>query len=112
MKGQDIVVLAKLCDPEARSMGYAELGVSLALSASEVHAAVRRLCECGLLNGKRIPLQRNMMEFLFSGLRYVFPFRAMGTIVRESPRHGPPPWLRVHSRPMAPLRFGRVRMAM
>ncbi len=85
MKGQDIVVLAKLCDPEARSMGYAELGVSLALSASEVHAAVRRLCECGLLNGSRIPLRRNMMEFLFSGLRYVFPFRAVGTIVRGIP---------------------------
>ena len=85
MKGQDIVVLAKLCDPKARSMGYAELGVSLALSASEVHAAVRRLCECGLLNGNRTPLQRNMMEFLFSGLRYVFPFRAVGAIVRGIP---------------------------
>jgi hypothetical protein len=85
MKGQDIVVLAKLCDPKARSMGYAELGVSLALSASEVHAAVRRLCECGLLNGNRTPLQRNMMEFLFSGLRYVFPFRAAGAIVRGIP---------------------------
>ena len=85
MKGQDLVVLAKLFDPEARKLGYLELGGALALSASETHAAVKRLQECGLLDPSRAPIRRNALEFLFSGLRYVFPFRPSGGVVRGVP---------------------------
>ena len=85
MKGQDIVVLAKLCDPEARTLGYAGLSSELFISASEIHASVGRLQECGLLGSERIPHKRNLMEFLLGGLRYVFPFRSSGTIVRGIP---------------------------
>lgn len=82
MKGQDLVVLAKLCEPEAREMGYASLGAALALSASETHAAVKRLQECGLLDGRRVPVKRNVLEFLGTGLRYVFPMRSVGGMAR------------------------------
>ena len=82
MKRQDMVVLAKLCEPEAREMGYAALGASLALSASETHAAVKRLRECGLLDGHRTLAKRNALEFLSSGLRYVFPLRSTGEMAR------------------------------
>lgn len=85
MKGQDLVVLAKLLDPEARSLGFLELGRALALSASEAHAAVRRLRDCGLVDAARAPIRRNALEFLFSGLRYVFPFRPSGGPVRGLP---------------------------
>ena len=85
MKGQDLVVLAKLLDPEARSLGFLELGRALALSASETHAAMRRLCDCGLMDASRTPIRRNVLEFLFSGLRYVFPFRPLGGPVRGLP---------------------------
>lgn len=74
--------MAKLCEPEAREMGYAALGESLALSASETHAAVKRLQECGLLDGRRAPVRRNVLEFLVSGLRYVFPLRSAGGVAR------------------------------
>ncbi len=82
MKGQDLVVLAKMCEPEARAMGYAALGAALALSASETHAAVKRLQECGLLDGQRVPVKRNALEFLGTGLRYVFPMRSVGGMAR------------------------------
>jgi hypothetical protein len=85
MKGQDLVVLAKLFDSRARSLGFLELGRALALSASETHAAVRRLRDCGLVDAARAPIRRNVMEFLFSGLRYVFPFRPSGGSVRGLP---------------------------
>lgn len=85
MKGQDLVVLAKLFDPNARSLGFLELGRELALSASETHAAVWRLRDCGLLDAARTPIRRNALEFRFSGLRYVFPFRTSGGFVRGLP---------------------------
>ena len=63
-------------------MGYAALGESLALSASETHAAVKRLQECGLLDRRRAPVRRNVQEFLVSGLRYVFPLRSAGGVAQ------------------------------
>ncbi len=85
MKGQDIVVLAKLCDPDARTLGYAGLSSELFISASEIHAAVGRLRECGLLGAGLVPHKRNLMEFLLGGLRYAFPFRPSGAVVRGIP---------------------------
>lgn len=75
-------MLAKLCEPDAREMGYATLGAALALSASETHAAVKRLQECGLLDARRVPVKRNVQEFLMAGLRYVFPLRLSGRMAR------------------------------
>lgn len=85
MKGQDLIVLAKLFDPASRLTGYKELSESLAISASEIHAAVGRLKYCGLIGQRKNPIPGNTLDFLFSGLRYVFPFRPCGGIVRGNP---------------------------
>jgi len=69
IKGQDIVTLAVFLGNGADRLTYAELGKAAGLSASEAHAAVKRLQESFLLNTCRRPVRRNVNEFLVHGLR-------------------------------------------
>jgi len=72
-KPQDIVVALKLT-LGSTELSYAKLGKDLGLSASEVHAAVRRLTEARLLDPDtrhvRLEAFRN---FLVHGVPYAFP---------------------------------------
>ena len=72
-KPQDVVVALKLA-LGAGDLSYAELGKVLGLSASEAHAAVRRLVEARLLDPetKRVRLEA-FRNFLVHGVPYVFP---------------------------------------
>ena len=54
---------------------YAELGEAAQISASEAHSAVQRLREATLVNEERCVLKRNVREFLFHALRYLFPLK-------------------------------------
>lgn len=74
MKGQDILVLLKLLTFAEQPWNYALLAQELGMSASEVHAAVKRCTEAGLYNPEtRRPRRKDLREFLVHGLRYVFP---------------------------------------
>jgi len=85
MKGQDILVMLKLLCPTEAPWTYAELAHQLGMSASEVHAAVRRCEEAGLYNPHtREPQREALREFLVHGLRYVFPARP-GPLVQGLP---------------------------
>jgi len=72
-KPQDIIVAFKLT-LDADQSSYAGMGKSLGMSASEVHAAVRRLVEARLVDPEtkkvRLVAFRN---FLVHGLPYAFP---------------------------------------
>jgi len=72
-KPQDIVVALKLT-LGAADLSYAELGKDLGMSASEVHAAVRRLQEARLLDPetKQVRLEA-FRNFLVHGVPYAFP---------------------------------------
>jgi len=72
-KPQDVVVALKLALGRD-DMSYAALGRDLGLSASEVHAAVRRLAEARLLDPetKRVRLEA-FRNFLVHGVPYAFP---------------------------------------
>ena len=72
-KPQDIVVALKLV-LGAADLSYAELGKNLGMSASEVHAAVRRLTEARLLDPetKQVRLEA-FRNFLVHGVPYAFP---------------------------------------
>ncbi len=72
-KPQDIVVALKLV-LGAVDLNYAELGKNLGISASEVHAAVRRLTEARLLDPetKQVRLEA-FRNFLVHGVPYAFP---------------------------------------
>ena len=85
IKGQDVVVLAALLENGAEELPYAELGKVARLSVSETHAAVKRLQEAVLLNANRVPVRRNVNEFLVHGLRYAFPLRSSGKLAKGLP---------------------------
>lgn len=72
-KPQDVIVALKLC-LGAGELSYAELSKDLGMSASEVHAAVRRLMEARLLDPetKRVRLEV-FQNFLVHGVPYAFP---------------------------------------
>lgn len=78
-------MLAVLMEDGSDKLAYAELGKAACLSASEAHAAVKRLQESALVNGDRRPMRRNAMEFLVHGLRYAFPLRPTGRMIRGTP---------------------------
>ena len=85
LHGQDIVVALKLAF-ESEGSSYAVLADELGLSTSQVHAAVKRAGEAGLLvAGSRKVNQQALVEFLVHGLKYVFPAKR-GPIVRGSTR--------------------------
>ncbi len=73
LKPQDIVVALRLTLKKEPGT-YANLGMELGMSASEVHAAVRRLQEARLVNPNvRFVRREELLRFLIHGVPYVFP---------------------------------------
>ena len=87
LRPQDVVVLAKLLTYKTGRPPIARMSSELALSGSEVHAALRRLATSRLLSddasGNR-PLLENAEEFLVHGVKYMFPARR-GEVTRGVP---------------------------
>jgi hypothetical protein len=99
LKPQDILVVLKLASAgEGAAQTYPKLAVELSMSASEVHASVRRATFAGLLAaGTRAVNRRALLEFLVHGVKYVFAAER-GGIARGYPTaHAAPP-LRDHFR--------------
>lgn len=83
-KPQDIVVALKLC-LGATGRSYAQLGTALGMSASEVHAAVRRLIEARLVTPDTKDVRREALcKFLVNGVPHAFPAHT-GAITRGMP---------------------------
>ncbi len=95
LKPQDIVVLLKLALRDDRR-SYLELAHELGMSASEVHAAIRRASKAGLLSISTFRPKRDaLLEFLVHGLKYVFPAER-GTSTRGMPTAFAAPPLKQH----------------
>ena len=72
IRPQDIIVALKMCQDEPSS-SYAEKGLALGMSASEVHAAERRLSVARLLNPMDKSIQKKaFLNFLVHGVPYAF----------------------------------------
>ena len=91
MHSQDIVVALELA-LTGEALSYADLASALSLSPSQVHTAVARLQQSGLLlAGTRKVNRRALTEFLIHGLKYVFP-PERGAVMRGVPTaHSAPP---------------------
>lgn len=74
LKPQDIVVLLKVHLLNNQLWTYEALALSLGMSASEIHAALKRCTASGFYtaSSKQIRPQA-VLEFLIHGLKYVFP---------------------------------------
>jgi hypothetical protein len=90
-KSLDVVVLLKLL-LKSKKQSYADLSKELCISASEVHAAVRRGIASGLIDStSRLPLRKPLEDYLLHGVRYAFP-AAPGRLARGIPTaHSAPP---------------------
>ena len=85
MKPQDIIILLKLLLIEGDDWRYATLAQSLQLSSSTVFEALNRASLSGLYHkGTKTVHRIALLEFLFFGLKYVFP-TTIGKIVRGIP---------------------------
>lgn len=72
-KSQDLVVVLKLA-LDGWGDSYAGLALQLGMSASEVHASVRRLTEARLLDPDTKEVRREALRnFLVHGVPYAFP---------------------------------------
>lgn len=88
LKPQDLLVLFKVAVHPRQRWTYAALGEVLSMSASEVHASVKRAAGAGLANirgrGDWAPIRPAMLEFSEHGVRYVWP-AVMGPVKRGIP---------------------------
>jgi len=76
LKAQDVYVILKIIAADSRRPPYARLALDLGMSASEVHASVKRAQTARLLHGPQSDNRPNLSaveEFLIHGLKYVFP---------------------------------------
>lgn len=84
-KSLDIVVFLKLLLLEGKKKPYAELSSDLGISASEIHAAVRRGVFADLVEEETRRIRNKALEeYLVYGVKYAFPAKR-GTIVRGIP---------------------------
>jgi hypothetical protein len=88
LKPQDLLVLLKVAAHPPRRWTYAALGEALGMSASEVHASVKRSVTSGLAvapaRGEWSPVRPSLLEFVLHGVRYVWPATS-GPIKRGVP---------------------------
>jgi len=75
LKPQDVLFLLKLVAYKDKPWSFNKLAIDLGMSPSEVHAASNRSIKARLAikqNGQIRPNIRNLKEFLFHGIQYVF----------------------------------------
>ncbi|MSQ60845.1 MAG: hypothetical protein EXR36_14705 [Betaproteobacteria bacterium] len=75
LKPQDLLVLLKMVALGREPWSYNQLAYELGMSASEVHAGVKRSVHVGLMQVKEgwgYPDVQALAEFLVHGLRYAF----------------------------------------
>jgi len=97
MKPQDILVLLKICAMSGKRWNIGSVAKSIAMSASEVHSAIKRLEKSDLLRkeGKspyaRSPNIASVEEFLAHGVKFAFPAETGGKTRGVPTAHSAPP---------------------
>lgn len=100
LKPQDVCVLLKILTLNRAPWSYSQLAYELGMSASEVHAAVKRATDAALLQvseGWGYPDVAALQEFLVHGLKYVFTPERSGLTSGIPTAHAAPPLNRVLS---------------
>ena len=85
LKPQDIFIMLKLVVWNGSEWSYPALSHGLYMSASEVHAGVKRAVAARLMDmHRKIPVKSNLLEFLIHGVKYAYP-PDRGSITRGIP---------------------------
>lgn len=94
LKPQDVCVLLKILTLNRAPWSYSQLAYELGMSASEVHAAVKRATDAALMQvseGWGYPDLAALEEFLVHGLRYAFAPERSGLTSGIPTAHAAPP---------------------
>jgi hypothetical protein len=91
LKPQDVVVLLKLASRADAEWTYPVLAVELGMSASEVHASVKRAMQSRLIDASRRVNRSGLLEFLVHAVKYVFPAERGGVTRGVPTAHSAPP---------------------
>jgi hypothetical protein len=74
LKSQDVFIMLKLVVRDSSEWSYPALSHELFMSASEVHAGVKRAVAAKLMDmHRKIPIKSNLLEFLIHGVKYAYP---------------------------------------
>jgi hypothetical protein len=74
LKSQDVFIMLKLVVRDGSVWSYPALSHELFMSASEVHAGVKRAVAAKLMDmHRKIPVKSNLLEFLIHGVKYAYP---------------------------------------
>ena len=74
LKPQDIFIMLKLVVRNGSEWSYPVLAHELSMSASEVHAGVKRAVAAKLMDmHRKLPVKSNLLEFLIHGVKYAYP---------------------------------------
>jgi len=85
MRPQDVVILLKLSTLKGDDWRFQDNAQSLKISPSEVSESLQRSKSAGLVSeNKRTVYNNSFLDFLVSGLKYVFP-AIPGAMVRGVP---------------------------
>ena len=103
LKPQDIYILLKLVGLGESHWTYASVASDLFMSASEVHAGIKRVVAARLMHSQRGgPLKKSLEEFLIHGVKYAFP-PDHGGLTRGVPTgYAAPPLKNIISQPNEP----------
>ncbi len=92
MKSQDILLLLRLLDLDPHERTFPRLATELGISASELHAGLRRGGKAGLVDVSSREVRReNLCEFLVHGVKYVFPAEWVGVTRGVPTSYAAPP---------------------
>ena len=79
------MILIKIEALEGQPWNYASLAPALGMSTSTIHDGLKTAFAAGLYDPmRRLPIRRNLLEFLIHGIKYCFP-PDRGPIVRGIP---------------------------
>ena len=74
LKPQDIFIMLKLVVWNRSEWSYPTLSHELSMSASEVHAGIKRATAARLMDmARKIPVKSNILEFLIHGVKFAYP---------------------------------------
>ena len=74
LKPQDIFIMLKLVVWNSSEWSYPALSHELSMSASEVHAGIKRAAAARLMDmDRKMPVKSNLLEFLIHGVKYAYP---------------------------------------
>ena len=92
MRPQDVVILLKIASKGQQEWLMKDLAYELEISASEISESINRSVIAGLLSSDKKELKKlALLDFLKSGLRYVYP-QQPGAMVRGiGTAHSAPP---------------------